>query len=81
MGSGGEEGAGVVEVALDDFDVGCTMGESGCGGGGAIAGGGEDGEGGGLGGGEEGFDAGAALLAGCAGDEEGFGHCGGWMRR
>ena len=64
------------------MDGGGFGGEALGGRGGGVAGYGEDGEGG-LGGGrvevEEGVDHGAALLACCAGDEEGFGHFGGGL--
>lgn len=65
------------------MDGGGFGGEALGGGGGGVAGYGEDGERGlGRGGGvevEEGVDYGAALLACCAGDEEGFGHFGGGL--
>ena len=76
-GQGGEDGAGVVEVAGDELDGGGFGGEAFGRGGFRVAGEGVDGEGGGVVGGvvEESAEDGAALLAGCAGDEDRFGHC------
>ena len=80
---GGEDGGRVVHVAGDELDGGGEGGEAGRGGGGGVARYGVDGVGGwGVRGvGEEGAENGAALLACCAGDEDGFRHCGrgrGW---
>ena len=75
-GQGGEDGGRVVEVAGDERDAGGEGGEFLRRGGGRAPGEGVDGVRGGRVGRvrEEGADHGAALFAGGAGDEDGFGH-------